>query len=1029
MNAFADGWALFMLDRTLGSTLVFLLAALIWFAMRKRISSRWSYLLFGLVLLKLITPFQPFGLISLDKDNEKSPAISNVCIPIPVNSLQSISDISLSTNISHKLNEDSRIPVEQASVSLWRRLQELVSGLSIQAFLMIGWFSVVLCLLLKLIYIEWRIKSLIRQSEPLDLDFLPFDFPQFCRDAGVKYPVRLYFADWAPSPFVAGIIRPIIVAPSHFHVSYRTEEIKWVLLHELSHIRRWDALVKLIQKLVQIVFFFHPVVWINNRILDRFREFACDDAAMHGSESSRYECGAGFLRIVQLANNPSSLLSGTVTLFHSKKLIKERLMRILNYKSIIDKPYSILMASLFGLLVLCTMPMGIITSHAQDTDVEVDVFAQPAPMPKVKVKSEKIDFDFDYEYGFEKPDITMGDFDNGQPPHRGVWAAQFREGKFKFRYEFYTKKGRSNFGDQYKDYQKIFTGLDSVDENSSVDNITFTNDGDAGTIIYKGSFEEGLGTGYFAFEPKKDFVEKLEKRGIEGEIKNFHLFLFTNHGFRLSTLDKLADLGYEITTFKQLEKICLFDVNPEYIAGLKELGFSDLSFDRLVEMSIHNVSLDFIRDFQKAGYKDLSAKDFVKLRIHNVSIAFIESMNEMGYKNLSSKELIDLRIHNISASDIKSLSEMGYANLPLKTYMKMGIHGVKPDYIKEIARLGYKDIPADQLVNMRIHNVKPAFIEALVKEGYKDLSAKQLVDLRIHNYKPGLAKKFVDMGYERPSIDLMKQFCLHNVSFDYISDFEKLGYKDIPMKQFIQMKIHNVRTSFVKEIIDLGYKDVSAKDLIIMRNFNISPEFIKQENEKAGEKLSINQLVKQRINRRVKAKTIGLKDIQSDVERTAKPLFRELISNCAMPTDDPNTFTLFHPMQSKGLRIAIFNPNSDIEPKYLKLEQECFYDEEKGEITIHNDVTLSSADNIMVSGLENLNTFLFHKPLKKEDVKLTSKGSELEEDFDYEVDYEKGIIIVYDSSILEDDFSISVEKGISFSYSTATFSTGLSDPR
>ncbi len=886
MNAFADGWALFMLDRTLGSTLVFLLAALIWFAMRKRISSRWSYLLFVLVLLKLITLFQPFGLISLEKETGNNPLLSNATITIPINSylsesdsVTSTSDISPPTNIGYIPDQYSRTPVEYGGVVLWRRLRELASTLSLQAFLMTGWVGVVLCLLLKLIYTEWRIKSLIRRTQPFNLDLLPFDFPQFCRDAGVKYPVRLYFADWAPSPFVAGIIRPIIVAPSHFHVSYRTEEIKWVLLHELSHIRRWDALVKLIQKLVQIAFFFHPIVWINNRILDRFREFACDDAAMHGSESSRYECGAGFLRIVLLANNPSSVLSGAVTLFHSKKLIKERLMRILNYKSIIDKPYSILMASLFALLIVGTLPLGIITSHAQDADVEVDAFPQPVPQPKVKVKSDKLDydfdydikiehkidekiqkeidktidkveqqFDFDYEYDFDIPQIAMADFDTGAPPHRGVWTAQFRKGQLNLNHEFHTEKGRSNFGDTYKDYKLDFKGLASVEEDALVDSITFTRDSDAGTITYKGSFEEGLGAGRFAFAPKKEFVDNLKKRGIEGEIKNFHLFLFTNHGFRLSTLDKFADLGYDIKTFKQLEKICLFNVNPEYIVGLKELGFTDVSFDRLVEMSIHNVSLDFIKDFQKAGYKDLSAKDFVKLRIHNVSIAFIESMAEMGYKNLSSKELIDLRIHNISSEYIKSLSAMGYADLPLETYMKMGLHGVKLDYIKEIARLGYKDIPADQLVNMRIHNVKPEFIEALVNEGYKDLSVEELVDLRIHNYKPGLAKKFVEMGYERPSMDLMKQFSIHNVSFDYISDFEKLGYKDIPMQQFIQMKIHNVDASFVKEIAELGYKNVSAKDLINMRIFNISPEFIKKENEKAGEKLSIKELVDRRIH-------------------------------------------------------------------------------------------------------------------------------------------------------------------------------------
>ena len=34
-----------------------------------------------------------------------------------------------------------------------------------------------------------------------------------------------------------------------------------VLLHELAHLRRWDNLVNLLQRFVESLLFFHPVVW------------------------------------------------------------------------------------------------------------------------------------------------------------------------------------------------------------------------------------------------------------------------------------------------------------------------------------------------------------------------------------------------------------------------------------------------------------------------------------------------------------------------------------------------------------------------------------------------------------------------------------------------------------------------------------------------------------------------------------------------------------------------------------------------
>ena len=54
-----------------------------------------------------------------------------------------------------------------------------------------------------------------------------------------------------------------------------------VLAHELSHIRRHDYLVNLLQLLVETLLFYHPVVrWISQDAR-RERELCCDDSAVH----------------------------------------------------------------------------------------------------------------------------------------------------------------------------------------------------------------------------------------------------------------------------------------------------------------------------------------------------------------------------------------------------------------------------------------------------------------------------------------------------------------------------------------------------------------------------------------------------------------------------------------------------------------------------------------------------------------------------------------------------------------------------
>src|SRR5262245_64449986 len=49
-----------------------------------------------------------------------------------------------------------------------------------------------------------------------------------------------------------------------------------VLLHELAHVRRWDNLVNLGQRLIESLLFFHPAVWLVSSWVRREREACCD---------------------------------------------------------------------------------------------------------------------------------------------------------------------------------------------------------------------------------------------------------------------------------------------------------------------------------------------------------------------------------------------------------------------------------------------------------------------------------------------------------------------------------------------------------------------------------------------------------------------------------------------------------------------------------------------------------------------------------------------------------------------------------
>ena len=111
-------------------------------------------------------------------------------------------------------------------------------------------------------------------------------------------PPRLVVGDPAVGPHVVGILRPIIVIPP----ALVSDPVLLcpALLHELAHVRRRDALARLVQLIAGAVFLFWPVVRLASRRLDLAREAACDAWALEISEVPRPAYARLLVRMAQL---------------------------------------------------------------------------------------------------------------------------------------------------------------------------------------------------------------------------------------------------------------------------------------------------------------------------------------------------------------------------------------------------------------------------------------------------------------------------------------------------------------------------------------------------------------------------------------------------------------------------------------------------------------------------------------------------------------------------------------------------------
>lgn len=82
--------------------------------------------------------------------------------------------------------------------------------------------------------------------------------------------------DRVTTPILVGVIRPMILLPPAVLTGYTREQVAMILVHELAHVQRLDPLVNLIQRWIEGLLFFHPMVWVVSRWVRVEREDCCD---------------------------------------------------------------------------------------------------------------------------------------------------------------------------------------------------------------------------------------------------------------------------------------------------------------------------------------------------------------------------------------------------------------------------------------------------------------------------------------------------------------------------------------------------------------------------------------------------------------------------------------------------------------------------------------------------------------------------------------------------------------------------------
>lgn len=105
-----------------------------------------------------------------------------------------------------------------------------------------------------------------------------------CAELGVRRVPTVKYVVGLSSPALFGEFRPTLCLPAEAANELSTSQLRMIILHELTHLRRHDGLLNWAVTLVRAAQWFNPVAWLAVNRIVLYREQTCDDAVQQRTE-------------------------------------------------------------------------------------------------------------------------------------------------------------------------------------------------------------------------------------------------------------------------------------------------------------------------------------------------------------------------------------------------------------------------------------------------------------------------------------------------------------------------------------------------------------------------------------------------------------------------------------------------------------------------------------------------------------------------------------------------------------------------
>ncbi len=355
-----------LLKTSFQASLLIGLILLLQIFLRSRLPVRWRYSLWLVLLIRLALPWAPqssvslFNLLPRDVGSLVAPLSAEPSANVDADRESvrgdfALSDIFDTTKDTAAINDSKSIPVSDKHTMPQKLPESYISAhLQWTQLLSLVWFAGAAVLAVYVLATNFRLWRIVKARRPLTEKKI-LDLLEDCKaQMGVQTILGIVQTDSIKSPALFGFIRPRLLLPEGLIDSVNPAELRYIFLHELGHLRRYDILQGWLMAALQVLHWFNPLIWLAFYHIRTDRELVCDALAMGTMKSDEPpQYGRTIVNLLERFSR-TQYLPSMAGILENKAHLKRRITMIAKFQKSTKKATvaAVILTLALGCLVL-----------------------------------------------------------------------------------------------------------------------------------------------------------------------------------------------------------------------------------------------------------------------------------------------------------------------------------------------------------------------------------------------------------------------------------------------------------------------------------------------------------------------------------------------------------------------------------------------------------------------------------------------------------------------------------------------------